>query len=116
VREMKIDSYHFGEIVIDGKEYRNDVMIYNVVEGWWREGGHHLQLRDLDWLLEQEPPPEVVILGKGRYGLMTVPDDVIKTLQERRIEVIAQNTREACKTYNELVGSKRVAAALHLTC
>lgn len=114
---MKIDSYHFGEIVIDGKEYKADVMIYgNVVEGWWREEGHYLQLKDLDWLLEQAPPPEVLILGKGRYGLVTVPDDVIGTLEERGIEVIVQNTKEACQTYNKLVGSKRVAAAFHLTC
>jgi hypothetical protein len=113
---MRIDSYHFGEIVIAGKEYKADVMIYgNEVESWWREQGHQLQLKDLDWLLEQEPP-EVVVLGKGRYGVMAVPDDVIKALEERGIEVIAQNTKEACQTYNGLVGSKRVAAALHLTC
>jgi hypothetical protein len=114
---MRIDSYHFGEIVIDGKEYKTDVMIYgNAVEGWWREQGHHLQLKDLDWLLEQEPPPEVLIIGRGRYGVMTVPDDVVKALKEQGIEVIAERTKEACQIYNELVGSKRVAAALHLTC
>lgn len=114
---MKIESYHFGEIIIDDKEYKTDVMIYdNVVEGWWREQGHYLQLRDLDWLLEQEPPPEVLVLGKGRYGLMTVPEDVVEALKERGIEVIAQNTKEACQTYNKLVGKRRVAAALHLTC
>jgi len=114
---MKIDSYHFGEIVIDGREYKADVMIYgDDVEGWWREQGHHLQLKDLDWLLEQEPPPEVVVIGQGRYGVMTVPDDVVKALKERGIEVIAQKTEEACQAYNELLGSRRVAAALHLTC
>lgn len=114
---MKIDSYHFGEIVIAGREYKNDVMIYrNAVESWWRERGHHLQLKDLDWLLEQEPPPEVVVLGKGRYGVMTVAADVVKALEERGIEVIAQPTKEACQSYNELVESKRAAAALHLTC
>lgn len=114
---MKIDSYHFGEIVIDGKEYKNDVMIYrNKVEGWWRERGHYLQLKDLDWLLEQVPPPEVLILGKGRYGLMTVPDEVVNLLKERGIEVMVKNTKEACQTYNELSDKKRVAAALHLTC
>lgn len=114
---MKIESYHFGEIVIDGKEYKNDVMIYRgQVKSWWRAEGHHLQLRDLDWLLEQEPPPEIIVLGKGRYGLVAVPDEVVKALAERGIEVLAQNTKEACETYNELVGSRRVAAALHLTC
>jgi len=114
---MRIDSYHFGEIVINGKEYRTDVMIYgNLVEGWWREQGHHLQLKDLDWLLEQEPAPEVLVIGRGRYGVMTVPDEVVKALKERGIEVIAERTKEACQTYNELFGERRVAAALHLTC
>ncbi len=115
--EMKIDAYQFGKIVIDGREYQKDVMIYgNAVEGWWRQEGHHLQLRDLQWILEQEPPPEVVVVGKGRYGIMTVPDDVLAALEERGIEAASQNTKEACETYNELVNSQRVAAALHLTC
>lgn len=114
---MKIESYHFGEIVIGGREYKNDVMIYRgQVVGWWRAEGHHLQLRDLDWLLEQESQPEIIVLGRGRYGLVTVPDEVVKALEGRGIEVHIQNTREACETYNELVGSRRVAAALHLTC
>ncbi|MCR4403719.1 MAG: MTH938/NDUFAF3 family protein [Candidatus Acetothermia bacterium] len=114
---MKIESYHFGEIVIGGKEYRNDVMIYRgQVVGWWRAEGHHLQLRDLNWLLEQEPSPEVIVLGKGRYGLVAVPDEVVQALAGRGIEVLVRNTKDACEAYNELVGSRRVAAALHLTC
>jgi hypothetical protein len=33
----KIESYHFGEIVIDGRRYSSDVIIYpDRVEGqWW---------------------------------------------------------------------------------
>jgi hypothetical protein len=40
----KIESYRFGEIVIDGRRYSNDVIIYpDRVDGkWWREEGHSL--------------------------------------------------------------------------
>ncbi|HIC96579.1 TPA: hypothetical protein EYP12_08160, partial [Candidatus Bipolaricaulota bacterium] len=60
----------------------------------------------------------VVVLGKGRYGLVTVPEEVIEALKDQGIEVLVRNTKEACEVYNELVESepKRVAAALHLTC
>ncbi|MFQ5909498.1 MAG: hypothetical protein ACE5IJ_02115 [Thermoplasmata archaeon] len=39
-----IDSYEFGRIVIDGNEYRSDVIIDSdgVDAGWWRKEGHSL--------------------------------------------------------------------------
>ena len=44
-----IDSYQFGEIVISGKEYSSDVIIFpdRVIDNWWRETGHELCLEDI---------------------------------------------------------------------
>jgi len=48
---------------------------------------------------------------------MKVPEDVKRFLTEKGIEVIAQKTAEACKTFNKLRAfGKSIAAALHLTC
>ena len=41
---MRIDRYAFGNIVIDGKAYTKDVIIFpdRVYSPWWRKDGHFL--------------------------------------------------------------------------
>jgi len=112
----RIDSYRFGSIVIDGKQYTSDVIIYpDRVEGkWWREAGHSLVLADIPEILRN--PPDVLVIGQGSVGRMDVMPKTRHQLQEAGIEVIAEMTGQACETYNHLREKRRVAAALHLTC
>jgi len=112
----RIESYSFGEIVIDGRHYSNDVIIYpNRVDGhWWREEGHSLAPEDI-WDVLQAPP-DILVIGQGSAALMDVPDETRHKLHEAGIEVIAEPTERACKTYNRLRTRKCVVAALHLTC
>jgi len=58
----------------------------------------------------------VLVVGTGYSGLMTVPPETRKFVESEGIELIAQKTAEACKTFNRLVKSRKVVAALHLTC
>jgi len=112
-----IDSYDFGRIVIDGKKYTSDVIIFpnRVMGGWWRKEGHGLHISDLGEVLKEQV--EVLIVGTGYSGLMKVPTETKEFMKREGFELIIQPTREACKTYNGLVESgKRVIAALHLTC
>ncbi|PKO21148.1 MAG: hypothetical protein CVU38_16310 [Chloroflexi bacterium HGW-Chloroflexi-1] len=112
----KIDSYHFGMIVIDGRPYLRDVIIYpDRVEGkWWREEGHSVAPADV-WEVLQSPP-EVLVIGQGSAGRMEVPDETRQRLRQAGIEVIAEPTARACETYHRLCEKRRVVAALHLTC
>ena len=111
-----IDSYDFGRIVVNGKRYNSDLIIFpdKVRDGWRRKKGHRLHVEDLKDILEAKP--EVLVVGTGYSGLMTVPSETRKYVESEGIELIAQNTREACKTFNRLVKSKKVIAALHITC
>ena len=114
-----IDSYKFGAIVINGKRYTSDVIVFpdKVLDGWWRREGHRLFLEDLKDVLDAEPPPELLIVGTGYSGLMKVLNEVEEALRRKGIELIAQPTKEACQSFNEMLKSERkVAAALHLTC
>ena len=114
-----IDSYDFGVIVIDGRRYTSDVTISRgrVLDGWRRREGHRLYLEDLDEVLKVETQPEVLIVGTGYSGLMEVSKEVEEALRSRGIELIAQPTKRACQTLNQLLRSgRRVAAAFHLTC
>ena len=111
-----IDSYKFGHIVIDGKPYTSDVIIYpdRVESRWWRKEGHSLCMDDIQDILAGKP--EVLVLGQGKPGLMKVPDGVRTAIRSRGIELFVSGTRDAVEKYNELSRVKKVAAALHLTC
>jgi len=111
-----IDSYDFGRIIIDGKRYNRDLIVFSdrVKDGWWRKEGHRLHIADLKEVLEAKP--EVLVVGTGYYGAMTVPPETRKPIESEGIELIVQKTAEACKTFNRLMESRKVVAALHLTC
>jgi hypothetical protein len=111
-----IDSYDFGRIVINGKCYNTDLIVfsYKVRDGWWRKEGHRLDVEDLRDVLEVKP--EVLVVGTGYSGLMRVPAETRGYVESEGIEFIAQKTAEACETFNCLVKSRKVVAALHLTC
>lgn len=111
-----IDSYDFGRIVINGRRYTTDLIVFpdRVKDGWWRKEGHTLHIEDLGEAVRDNP--KVVVVGTGYSGLMKVPAETKGYVKSKGIELIAQRTAEACKTFNRLVKSKKVVAALHLTC
>ena len=111
-----IDSYSFGRMVIDGKTYTSDVILYpdKVDDSWWRESGHLLQKEDLRDVIQYNP--EILIVGTGAYGLMKILDETKQFLETEGIELISEETKEACKIYNELKERKKAVAAFHLTC
>lgn len=114
--DKMIDSYSFGKIVIDGKEYTNDVIIFpdRVKSSWWRKEGHSLYPEDIEDITKESP--EVLIVGTGAYGRLSIPSETREYIKSDGIEIIAEKTEEACKTYNDLKDEKKTIAALHLTC
>ena len=70
---MHIDSYSFGSIQIDGKDYASDVVLLGAVvkSNWWREaGGHVYAVEDFEDVLAAAP--DVVVLGTGYFGRVKV--------------------------------------------
>jgi hypothetical protein len=113
---MKIDSYSFGRIVIDGKTYTSDVIIYpgRIDASWRRKEGHLLLLADVAELLRAKP--DVLVIGTGYSGVMRVPRETVGEIAGKGIEVKVERTAKAVAVYNNLEGSKTVIAALHITC
>jgi hypothetical protein len=112
----KIETYHFGQLVVDGQIHTKDVIILpdQVMGGWWRQEGHAVHPDDLAAVLDAEP--EILIVGQGASGRMHVTPEAKQALQATSIELMAQPTEQACQTYNQMREQRRVAAALHLTC
>lgn len=114
-----IDSYQFGEIVINGKRYKSDLIVFpeKIIDNWWRKEGHKVYVEDLNEILKHEQTPEVLVLGTGCYGLVKVQSGVKTALKSYGIELTARPTSEACQTFNKLLLSKkRIVGAFHLSC
>jgi len=111
-----IDSYQFGQITIGGREYTEDIIIFpdRVKDGWRRKSSHRLCLEDIAEVIAQNP--QTLVVGTGASGLMEVLDEVRRAADDGGIDLIAETTDQACRTYNRLRRSRRVAAVLHLTC
>ncbi|KPJ62690.1 MAG: hypothetical protein AMS15_03085 [Planctomycetes bacterium DG_23] len=111
-----IDSYSFGKIVIDGKKYTRDLIIYpdRVDDSWWREQGHKVSLADIKEVLEQGP--EVLVVGEGSHGLMKILPETKERLEKEGVELLVRPTKKACEIFNQLSPTRRVIALLHLTC
>jgi len=114
-----IESYDFGSIVINGKKYTSDVIVFpdRVIDDWWRKEGHRIYLDDLKEILNCEPEPEMLVVGTGYYGLVKISSEVETILKSQKIGLMAQPTKEACQTFNRFLKSNsRVVGAFHLTC
>jgi len=87
-----------------------------VERNWWRKEGHELCIDDIKSSIERESP-EILVVGTGAYANVTILDSTKKYLEQRDIEIIAEETKKACTTYNQLVKSNRkIVGAFHLTC
>ncbi len=112
---MRIDSYKFGQVVIDGQSYDNDVIVCpDQAINWWRREAHQVYPEDLEEAVGEKP--EVLIIGTGDSGLVKVLPETREYLASQNIELIVEPTKKACQIYNQLFQKKRVVAALHLTC
>ena len=110
-----IDSYSFGQIVVDGVEHSRDLIVLpeRVVGNWWRRDGHSLVIEDLDEVLDELP--ERLVVGCGAQGRLRPHPSVTEALARRGVGVEALPTGEAVERYRQL-DPARTAAALHLTC
>ena len=111
-----IESYSFGQILINGKKHNSDLIIFkdHIFDNWWRREGHKLCIDDIEEIINKKP--DILIIGTGYYGLMKVPLELIKYLEANNIEVIIKKTKDACDEYNALHQKKNIIAAFHLTC
>lgn len=112
---MRIERYSFGNIVIDGKTYTSDVIIFpgRVDASWRRREGHYLRVDDLRKALDARP--NLLIIGTGYSGVMVVPEETIRAVRSMGIKIRVEKTGEAVRAYNS-AGEENLIAALHLTC
>lgn len=113
-----IDSYSFGRMTINGKEYRKDLIILpdgTIISPWWRKSGHKLMLEDLDAVVDSGA--KTLVIGTGKPGFMKPDASLLTDLQERGIKTIVMPSSKAVEKFNSLSDEfDNVAACFHLTC
>ncbi len=113
-----IDEYSFGKMIVDGKVHNKDLIITpeKVIPNWWRGKGHKLQIEDIKEVLE-EHKPEILVVGKGKFGMMKVSKELETYLHERNIELYEKESGKATQKFNKFLNEKKnVVGAFHLTC
>ena len=114
---IQIHDYEFGRIAIEGTTYTSDIIVseQKVSDNWRRDEGHRLQIQDLQAAIE--PIPEVMVIGTGYYGRMSIPEETLNFLKSKGIKVFAARTMDAVDQFNRLQHDcANIVAALHLTC
>jgi hypothetical protein len=112
-----IDSYYFGNIVIDGKSYSYDVWVSldGKVNSWWRSSSHVIEKKDLEGALKEKP--EIVVIGTGESGVAEVYPDALEFLKKKKVEFFIEPTGKAVQIYNQFKKeNKKVVGLFHLTC
>jgi len=120
--KMELSDYSFGEIKIDGKKHTSDFIVYEdiVIPNWRREKGHNLSIKDLEktpFFTINVIDIDRIIIGTGKNGMMKVPEETIKYLEDKEIEVGVYSTVEAVEKFNKFNRRRIVLVGyFHLTC
>ena len=96
-----IESYDFGRVVIKGRTYTSDVIVFSdrINDGWWRKEGHRLSIEDLGEIVRAKP--EVLVVGTGYSGLVKIPSETAGFIQSKGIKLLAEPTGKASEACNK---------------
>jgi hypothetical protein len=112
---VRIDGTSFGSITVDGEVYHHDIWIFADGSIKRRDRNHEFTLDELYGLLEGKP--ELIIVGTGQSGCVSVEEAVLAEAKKRGFEVVDEITPKAIRRYNDaLRAGKKVAGAFHTTC
>ena len=114
---MMIENFSFGRITVDGITYTDDIKIIQgkVKPTWWRKSGHRVEVEDIRDIIEAKP--SILVLGKGKPGMMKSTPSLCEFLKQNHIELIEEKTSKAINTFNRLFKEgANVCAGFHLTC
>jgi hypothetical protein len=117
----KIDELIFGSIVVEGKKYRQDILLFadGTVKkrkgGFLMFGSHKIKKQELEELSHGQP--EIIIVGTGTSGAAYIAPEVEGWAKGKDLSLLVQPSYDAVTRLNELVEQKKkVAALMHITC
>ena len=117
----KIESFNFGFIVVDEKQYAGDIIIFTdgtVKErnhGKGRLGSHTISCSEIETLNRERP--DVILIGTGVHGMARLARDAERYLTLPELNLSLLPSPLVVKKYNQYVeDGEKVAALIHVTC
>lgn len=85
----------------------------------WRETGtghlNGVQKADVEMLIDKGC--EIIVIGRGVFSRLRVPSSLVRFLEEKGIEVLVADTKNAVQLYNEKAAQGSMVGGLfHTTC
>ena len=118
---VKVDKFSFGCIIINGKKYFRDVLIFadGTVKkrkgGFLMFGSHNIKKEEIEELTQGKP--ETMVIGTGTSGKASLATEIENWAKEKNLNLIVQPSHKAVAKLNELTEQKKkVAALIHITC
>ena len=117
----KINSFNFGFIVVDDRQYAYDVVILpdgTVKErtpGKGRLGSHSIARSEIESLIKEQP--DIILIGTGVEGMARLAHDAEFYMLEPNVNLTLLPSAQIVKKYNQHAeDGERVAALIHVTC
>ena len=117
----KIDEPTFGSIVIEGKKYSRDILIFADGTVRKRKGGflmfgrHEIKTRELEELSHGQP--EVIVVGTGTDGAAHIAAEAEGWAKANSVSLLVQPSYDAIVRLNGLAEQKKkVAGLIHIAC
>jgi len=114
----KVDELRFGSIIIEGRKYHRDVLIFADGTVKKRKGGllmfgsHKIKRKEIEELAKDTP--EVIVIGTGTDGVAKLATEAESW---NDLSLLVQPSYDAVDKLNELIEQRKKAAALiHITC
>jgi len=118
---VRINSFNFGFIVVDDKQYSHDVIILpdgTVKErssGKGRLGSHSISRSEIEALTRVQP--DVILVGTGVHGMARLAHDAEFYLMKPEVNLTLLPSHQIVRKYNQYIeDGERVAALIHVTC
>ena len=115
---VRIDATSFGELVVNGKTYYSDMIVWWDGKVEYREKSHQLDMSEFVKLLRKRP--EAVVVGKGQSapkGTLKILPEVLQAAEDQGVEIFAETSSKAIEMFNAFVADKKkVIAVIHVTC
>lgn len=111
-----IDAFRFGEMIIDGRCYRTDIVLYpDHVEALWERCEQHVvKIADMRKILLLRP--EYLLIGAGQPGLLHVLWETQEYILQQGIQLVTVPTENAIRLYNRIYDKCLIIGAFHLGC
>jgi hypothetical protein len=111
---VSIQFVKFGEVMVDGKVYYSDMIVWWDGEKEFVPKTHILDMKAFSKLLRKKP--DMVVVGTGQQGCVRISDDVRERANDRGIKIFEDTSAKAADIFNGLVATgKNVVAFIHTT-